>query len=153
MSGDLAGQREDRLYADDLVTGLTVTLGQHTVDMQEIINFARAWDPQPFHVDEEAGRRSSFGTIIGSGLHTMAIFQRMAVENAYNRWAVIAGRAIRDVQLTAPLRPGATVTGTLTITAIVPVDSQRSLVSKRGFVHDGDVQLLSMELDSYLARR
>ncbi len=153
MSGDLAGQPEDRLYADDLVVGVPTALGRRTVTTQEIVDFASAWDPQPFHVDEEAGRSSRFGTIIGSGLHTMAIFQRMAVENAYSRWAVIAGRAIRDVQLTAPLRPGATVTGTLTITAIVPVDSQRSLVSKRGLVHDGDVQLLSMELDSYIARR
>ena len=91
--------------------------------------------------------------MIGSGLHTMAIFQRMAVERAYSRWAVIAGRAIRDVQLTAPLRPGATVAGTLAITAVVPVGDQRSLVSKRGFIHDGDVQLMSMDLDAYIARR
>lgn len=144
---------DNRLFAEDLDTGLTIVLGRHTVDTQEIIDFARAWDPQPFHVNEEAGRRSSFGTIIGSGLHTMAIFQRMAVETAYSRWAVIAGRAIRDVQLTAPLRPGATVTGTLTITAIIPAGSHRALVSKRGFVHDGDVQLLSMDIDSYVARR
>ncbi len=153
MSGDLAGQPEDRLYADDLVVGVPTALGRRTVTTQEIIDFASAWDPQPFHLDEEAGRSSRFGTIIGSGLHTMAIFQRMAVESAYSRWAVIAGRVIRDVQLTAPLRPGATVTGTLTITAIVPVDAQRSLVSKRGFVHDGDVQLMSMGFDTYIARR
>jgi len=153
MSEEPVPVAEEPLYADDLTVGLTVALGQRTVTTQEIIELATAWDPQPFHVDEEAGRRSRFGTIIGSGLHTMAIFQRMAVEHAYSRWAVIAGRAIRDVQLTAPLRPGATVTGSLKITAIVPVDDRRSLVTKRGLIHDGDVQLMKMELDAYIARR
>lgn len=144
---------DDLLYAEDLCSGLAFELGQRTVSAQEIVEFATAWDPQPFHIDEQAGRNSRFGTIIGSGLHTMAIFQRMAVEHAYSRWAVIAGRAIRDVQLTAPLRPGATVTGTLIITAIVPVDDRRSLVSKRGLLHEGDTQLMSMDLDAYIARR
>jgi acyl dehydratase len=153
MSAHHAGQPDGRLYADDLVEGVTIALGRRTVTTEEIVDFASAWDPQPFHVDEEAGCTSRFGTVIGSGLHTMAIFQRMAVDQAYGRWAVIAGRALHDVQLTAPLRPGATVSGTLIIAAVLPVDRQRSLVSMRGLVHDGDIQLLSMVIDTYVARR
>jgi acyl dehydratase len=153
VTGATTGEADGLLYADDLVVGTVYELGCWFVSSQEIVDFAEAWDPQSFHLDREAGRQSRFGTIIGSGLHTLAILQRMAVDAVYSRWAVIAGRVMNDIQFTAPLRPDTTMTGTLTITAVVPVSPHRSLVRKRGIIRDADVQVLSMELETYVARQ
>uniref|UniRef100_UPI0027D23672 MaoC/PaaZ C-terminal domain-containing protein n=1 Tax=Escherichia coli TaxID=562 RepID=UPI0027D23672 len=55
---------------DDVVIGVREELGSHTFTAEAIIAFARKYDPQPFHIDEEAARRSHFGGLIASGWHT-----------------------------------------------------------------------------------
>lgn len=56
--------------------GTTITLGSHTFHADEIKEFARKYDPQPFHVDEEAARQSVFGGLCASGWHTAAMWMR-----------------------------------------------------------------------------
>jgi len=144
---------DDRLRAEDLPVGTPIDLGEYTVSREEIISFATHWDPQPFHVDEAFARTTIFGDVIGSGLHTMAIFQRLAVQGAYRRWAIVAGRAIRNVSLTGPLRPDRTVHATVTIDSVTARSDERSLVSKTGRVYDGAELLLTLEVDAYVLRR
>ncbi|GAA1846598.1 MaoC/PaaZ C-terminal domain-containing protein [Actinomadura bangladeshensis] len=144
---------DGRLRAEDLPLGRVIELGDHHVTREEIISFATQWDPQSFHVDEVFARETVFGDVIGSGLHTMAVFQRLAVAGAYRHWAVVAGRAIREVSLTSPLRPDTTVHATLTVDSVVPHSEQRALVSKTGRVMDGDGLLMTIHVDSYVLRR
>ena len=59
--------------------GVVRTLGEHTFAADEIVDFARAFDPQPFHVDAEAGAHSHFGGLVASGWHTAAIWMRLLV--------------------------------------------------------------------------
>jgi acyl dehydratase len=59
-----------------LALGETVTLGSHTFEPEEIKEFARKYDPQPFHVDEAAAKRSVFGRLCASGWHTAAMWMR-----------------------------------------------------------------------------
>src|SRR5215211_2002317 len=96
---------DDRIRAEQLPVGETIDLGEHRVTREAIVAFATDWDPQPFHVDLEFARSTTFGDVIGSGLHTLAIFQRLAVLGAYRDWAIVAGRTVRDVQFLSPLRP------------------------------------------------
>jgi acyl dehydratase len=56
--------------ADDLATGMSFDLGQFVLPRAEVLEFARRYDPQPFHLDEEAARHSVFGRLVASGLHT-----------------------------------------------------------------------------------
>ena len=56
--------------------GVTTTLGSHTFEPEEIKTFARKYDPQPFHVDEEAARKSVFGSLCASGWHTAATWMK-----------------------------------------------------------------------------
>ena len=63
------------LYAEDLVIGSAWDLGSYVVTEPEIIEFARQWDPQGFHVDPDVAAAGYFGGIIASGIHTMAIFR------------------------------------------------------------------------------
>ena len=143
---------DGRLTAEQLPVGELIDLGSYHVTRDEIVEFASRWDPQPFHVDEEAARSTIFGDVIGSGLHTMAIFQRLAVLGAYRRWAIVAGRAIRDVSLTGPLRPEATVRATVTIESVIPRSDERALVTKRGQVLHGDQVLMTLLVDAYVLR-
>ena len=61
------------LFYEDLRVGEARELGAHRVTRDEIVRFAREWDPQPFHVDEEAARRSVFGGLTASSCHTYSI--------------------------------------------------------------------------------
>ncbi|RFA11082.1 hypothetical protein B7R54_04210 [Subtercola boreus] len=122
--------------------------------MAEIIQFAEQWDPQLFHIDVEVAEAGYFGGIIGSGLHSLSIFQRLSVLNLYREWEVIAGRRIHDIQFTTPLRPGVTVQGSVTVEAVVATHPERALVTTRGELHTADGgSILTIVADSYVRRR
>lgn len=65
------------LYFEDFKVGETSEMGRRVVDRDEVIAFARDFDPQPFHIDEEAARASMFGGLIASGWHTVSMVMRM----------------------------------------------------------------------------
>src|SRR5262249_44064207 len=69
-----------RLYLDDLHAGQRFTTGSYAVDAAQIKEFARAFDPQPFHLDEAAAAATMFGGLAASGWHTAGITMRLLVE-------------------------------------------------------------------------
>jgi acyl dehydratase len=129
-------------YAEDLHAGLSYDLGSWTVTREEIIEFGRSWDPQPFHVDEQRARRSYFGGLVASGVHTFAVFQRLAVTGALLDWAAIAGRGARDMRFRKPVRPETTLSGGLTIAEVQVRDHARALTVLNGTLHDQDGDLV-----------
>jgi len=141
------------LHAEDLAAGDVFDLGSYHVTLAEILEFAGQWDPQVFHVDESAAEEGYFGTIIASGVHTVAIYQRLAVLGAYRNWAVIAGRRV-TAELPAPLTPGRTVTGTLWIDRVTSTRSDRAMVVTRGRLVDPDgTVVLDTTVEAYVRRR
>jgi acyl dehydratase len=86
------------LYFEDREIGETFDLGSYTFGKDEIIAFARQWDPQPFHLDEEAAKASLFGALAASGWHTCAIYIRGLV--AARQRASAEGRA-KGIKLAA----------------------------------------------------
>ncbi len=138
------------LYAEDLVIGSEWDLGSCVVTESEIIEFARQWDPQGFHVDPDIAAAGYFGGIIASGIHTMAIFQRLAVPAVFDRWATIAGRGMRDVRLLRPVRPGTTLTGTMIVDVVDLHHPDRARVEMTGrLVEDGGTVLeMTMEISA-----
>jgi acyl dehydratase len=144
---------DDTLYADDLEPARAFDLGSCTVTEREIVEFATAWDPQFFHVDAHAAGRGVFGGLIASGIHTMAVFQRLSVAGFWGRSATIAARGMRDVRFLSPVRPSTELTGRLTIDEVRLRDEGRSLVSVSGVLEGPVGPVLTMQLDAYLARR
>lgn len=69
------------LYFDDLSVGQSFTTGSHEVDEAQIIAFARQFDPQPFHTDQEKAKVSLFKGLAASGWHTAGITMRLMVES------------------------------------------------------------------------
>lgn len=98
------------LYWEDLKDGGTVEMGSHTFTEQEIIDFARQFDPQPFHVDPEAAKKSFFKGLIASGWHTCAIAMRLMVDKYVNSSASLGSPGLDNIRWLAPVRAGDTIT-------------------------------------------
>ena len=103
------------LHYEDFSPGQVFDLGSREVSKEEIVEFARQWDPQAFHIDEDAGRKTPFGTLIGSGVHSWAIAQRLAVDGLLGRSACVASPGYEHLHLLKPLLPGATLRLRITI--------------------------------------
>ena len=67
------------IWFEDIGTGGKRELGSHIFSAEEIKRFAKAWDPQPFHTDEEAAAQSHFGALCASGWHTLAVMMRLTL--------------------------------------------------------------------------
>lgn len=135
------------LYAEDLVEGHTYELGSYTVTRDEILSFAGQWDPQAFHTDDDVAAAGFFGEVIASGIHTLAVFQRLSVLGAYNNWPVIAGRKSRDVQFRSPVRAGLELFGTLTVLEVTHTKPDRALVVTQGVLSSADATVLTADLE------
>jgi acyl dehydratase len=82
-------------FFEDHVVGTRIAIGNHTFSAEEIKTFARQFDPQPFHIDEESAARSHFGRLIASGWHTAAVCLRLLVEERHRRQAELRRRGER----------------------------------------------------------
>ena len=108
-------------HFEDFKVGDVTTLGTYTLSEQEILDYARTYDPQPFHIDPEAARWSIYGGLIASGWHTCAIMMRLSVEAARREQAVGVGSpGIESCRWVKPVRPGDTLTGRSEIVAVWP---------------------------------
>jgi acyl dehydratase len=112
-------------YLEDFEVGQTYELGQHTVSSEEIINFAESWDPQRFHVSPDDARDTPFGGLIASGWHTAAIFMRLYVTALLRDSQGGGSPGVDELRWTEPVRPGDTLTATLTVEAVTPSLSGR----------------------------
>ncbi|MFC9790806.1 MaoC/PaaZ C-terminal domain-containing protein [Rhodococcus sp. NPDC127528] len=141
-------------YAEDLTVGDVIDLGSHTVTEAELVDFATAWDPQDFHTDSAAAEQGYFGGLIASGMHTLAVFQRLSVLGAYRHWSVIGGRGLRDVRFLRPVRPGDVLTGLMVLDSVELDDRGRGLVTTTGELVDAQGRtVFSLLTESYLRRR
>ncbi len=98
-----------RYYWEDLEPGTTRDLGTVTVSAQEIRDFAGQFDPQPFHLDPEAGRRSIFGNLCASGWHTCALAMKLTVENFLNESSSMGSPGLENLRWLKPVYPGDTL--------------------------------------------
>ncbi len=93
-------------WFEDFTVGHTVEFGDYRVTEAEIIDFARRWDPQPFHVDPLAARDSLYGGLIASGWMTASIAMRMMVDQYIPPHASMGSPGIDQLRWLAPVRPG-----------------------------------------------
>jgi acyl dehydratase len=111
------------LYLDDLYVGRRFTSGTHALDERQITEFAREFDPQPFHVDREAAKGTLFRGLVASGWHTAAITMRLQVDGGLP----IAGGIIGlggEVAWPTATRPGDVLHVESDIVEVVPSRSR-----------------------------
>ncbi|CAN7545907.1 MaoC family dehydratase [Acidovorax sp. LjRoot66] len=92
------------LYLEDMTVGRRFTSGEHAMDAEQIVSFARQFDPQPFHLDDAAAKGTLFGGLAASGWHTAAITMRLQVTTGLPVAGGIIG-ASGDVAWPRPTRP------------------------------------------------
>lgn len=149
-------QPADDLYGDDVRPGTRTELGTYSLTAEDIVTFADQWDPQFFHVDEDrAAKEGHFGGLIASGVHTLAIYQRLWVQSREGHWHVIGGAGIRDLQFRRPVRPGDTLTGRTVVENVrFEPDRGRALVDYSGELTNQDGQrVLAVTMSAYLRMR
>jgi acyl dehydratase len=114
-------------YWEDLQTGTVRELGSVTVTAEDIKEFAEQFDPQPFHVDELAGRRSIFGNLCASGWHTCALAMRLTVENFLNESSSMGSPGLENLRWLKPVYPNDTLSLKYTITESRPLRKRREI--------------------------
>ncbi len=100
---------DDKRYWEDFQPGEVLTYGARTLDRDEIIEFARQYDPQPFHTDEAAAADSVFGGLIASGWQTCSLMMRMLVDNELRHSSSMGSPGVKSLRWLKPVRPGDTL--------------------------------------------
>jgi acyl dehydratase len=94
---------DQKLYLDDIHVGLEFRSGEHLVDAEQIVAFASAFDPQPFHLDKEAAKDTFFHGLAASGWHTAAITMKLVTQSLpFARGIIGAGGEIDWPSATRP---------------------------------------------------
>lgn len=146
----------DQRYFEDYTPGHVYELGTVTVSEAEIIDFARQFDPQYFHIDPEKAKSSRFGGIIASGWHTIGVTMRLYVDHYLSHVASLASPGIDEVRWPNPVRPGDILKVRVSVLEARPSRSKpdRGVVRARiEAINQRDEQVLSMIGISILGRR
>ena len=102
-------------YFEDFHIGDTFDLGSLTVTAEEIIAFARQFDPQYFHTDPQRAQDSIFGGLVASGWHTGSLFMRLLVDGLLSKIESIGSPGLDQVRWLQPVRPNDILHGRLTV--------------------------------------
>ncbi len=95
---------------EDLEVGSRTEVGKHRFTADEIVTFAQAYDPQPFHVDAQAAKSSMFGGLVASGWHTCSVFMGMLVRGVLQGSTSMGSPGIEEIRWIKPVRAGDTIT-------------------------------------------
>ena len=93
-------------YLEDFAVGQTFGSGQLSIDRERAKAFAAEFDPQPFHLDEEAARHTIFGGLVASGWYTAAVTMRLLVESELKPAGGLVGAGFDEFRWPRPVRPG-----------------------------------------------
>jgi len=144
-------------YLEDMKVGTKASFGRYEVTREEVLEFAGKYDPQPFHLDDEAAAKTHFGRISASGWHTCAMTMAMLVENLKkNKQAGLGSPGLDELRWLKPVYPGDTLRVESEIIEVTPSRSRPEMGSTKATVtvfnqHDEPVmRLLSIGL---VARR
>lgn len=135
----------DDRYLEDYREGRVYRFGEESVDAEEIVEFARRYDPQSIHTDPEAAADGPFGGLIASGWQTAALMMRLFADNYLTAVASLASPGIDELRWVRPLRPGDRLTLICETTGVRPSRSKPD----RG-VLTTDVTLINQDGDPVL---
>ena len=131
-------------YFEDCQVGDVFELGSRSVSEEEIIAFAKQYDPQPFHISPELAKASFFGGIIASGWHTTAMFMRLLVDGLLSEALSFGSPGVDEIRWLKPVRPGDILRGRLTVLECTPSKSrpEMGIIRSRGEVFNQKDELV-----------
>jgi acyl dehydratase len=123
----------DDRYFEDYVEGEVYRFGSIAVTEDEVVEFAKRYDPQSFHTDPVAAKRSPFGGLIASGWHTAGLMMRLFADHYLTHVASLASPGLDELRWLKPVRPGDTLSIRVTVLKATPSKSKPD----RGVVTSG----------------
>lgn len=111
-------------WFDDFAVGERFEFGAYTVGEQEIVDFARRYDPQPFHLDVNAAAESPYGGLIASGFQSIALCFRLFIQSGIFKESSIGSPGLDEVRWLAPVRPGDTLHSEVEVLEVRPSTSK-----------------------------
>jgi acyl dehydratase len=143
-------------YFEDIRPGDVTQLGSVEVTRGEIVEFASRYDPQPFHLDEEAAAHSPFGGLVASGWHTAAMFMRLFVEGILRDSASLGSPGVEQLRWLHPVRPGDVLTGRVRVVETRPSARNPTrgtvITESEALNQDGEV-VMRMRARGFFGRR
>jgi acyl dehydratase len=143
-------------YFEDFTVGEVFELGARALSRDEIIAFARDYDPQPFHVDPEAARDSIYGGLIASGWQTIGVFMSLLVRNLINDAASMGSPGIDEIKWLKPVRPGNRLSARIRVLETIPSKSRpdRGIIKTQGELTNDDGELvMTIRAVNFFGRR
>ena len=143
-------------WFEDYTEGLVLEVGDAPVDEAEVLEFARRYDPQPFHVDPEAAARSVFGGLIASGFHTCGLMMRMLAEHYLDPQSSLGSPGIDELRWLVPVRPGDRLRLRITVVEARPSRSKpdRGMVTSRlAVLNQDNAPVMTMTAMNLVLRR
>ncbi len=139
-----------KYYFEDFPVGMALEISGPTLTKDSILEYARRYDPQPFHVDEEAAKQSLFGGLIASGWQTVSLCMRMICDSYLIESASMGSPGVKEVSWTQPVRPGDTLKLKMTV---LEAKASRSKPDRGMVLHRWEVfnqnQELVMHMEGY----
>ncbi len=126
------------MFFEDFVLGQAFQLGPHNVTTEAIVTFAREFDPQPFHLEEPAGKASILGGLAASGWHTTAVTMRLMCDAVLSHTEVLGSSGMDEVSWLKPVLAGDVLAGEMRVTALRPSKSRPGIgiISFTSNLHD-----------------
>lgn len=111
-------------YLEDFEPGDVIELGSRTISKESIIAFAREFDPQVFHLDEEAAKRTIYGGLLASGWHTGSLMMRLLHDGLLKDTVSLGSPGVDELRWLRPVRPGDTLSARMTVLETIPSRSK-----------------------------
>jgi acyl dehydratase len=119
-------------YFEDIVAGETHALGSYVAERDELLAFARRYDPQPIHTDPELARETMYGGLIASGWHTASACMALLYEGFLSGKTTVGSFGLEELRWPTPVRPGDTVIAEVEVLETRPSGSR----DDRGYVEN-----------------
>jgi acyl dehydratase len=144
-------------YLEDIKVGQKVSFGHYEVTREEVMDFARKYDPQPFHLDDDAAAKTHFGRLSASGWHTAAMTMSMLVENLKkNKQAGLGSPGVDELRWLKPVYPGDTLRVEIETVEVRASQSRPEMGITKGLVtvfNQDDVPVMTMKSIGLVATR
>ena len=146
----------DDRYFEDYVEGDVHSFGSVAVEADEIMEFAKRFDPQAFHTDPEAAKQTPFRGLIASGWHTVGLMMRLYVEHYLTHVASLASPGIDELRWLKPVRPGDTLSVRVTVLKATPSRSKPDRGAVTSFIevfNQANEAVMTLRAVNMIARR
>ena len=146
----------DDRYFEDYVEGDVHSFGSVAVEADEIMEFAKRYDPQAFHTDPEAAKQTPFRGLIASGWQTVGLMMRLYVEHYLTHIASLASPGIDELRWLKPVRPGDTLSVRVTVLKATPSRSKPDRGAVTSFIevfNQANEAVMTLKAVNMIARR